>query len=213
MARVACDSPPDPPDDFKEKDRAAFSPSARYRKSVAYTEACHLIRLGARTGPVARLTGLGKSVIDRLYHQYHGRSSPSGQTPFSETWYQENDQRLLQAGVIWQLYRHFAQPGQRPARVLIDVYETYGQLIPEPLLTITRAAFVPSLVAMGLWYERACGLCHTPYATTSADSQVDCPGCRLYYRYRCRQCGGVLPLYRGGRRRERCAHCQYGDNE
>jgi hypothetical protein len=53
----------------------------------AAEEAIRLTRLGARAGLVSRLTGLEKAVANRLYRQLHGRPSPPGQLPFSDSWY------------------------------------------------------------------------------------------------------------------------------
>lgn len=179
-----------------------------YRQSLATLEALHLIELGARVGLVCQLTQLEKSLVHRLYRQARGHSSPPGQTPFSDAWYQESDQRLLQAAVVWQLYARLATTGAYPARVLIEVYESYRRLVTEPLLDITRVAFVPRLVAMGLWRERRCTACGTCFVASQEDYRSDCPGCRLYHRHRCRQCRGTLPHYAGGRRRQRCPDCQ-----
>jgi hypothetical protein len=57
-------------------------------------KAIRLTRLGARAGLVSQLTGLEKTVANRLYRQLHGRPSPSGQQPFSGTWYLKQDRRM-----------------------------------------------------------------------------------------------------------------------
>jgi hypothetical protein len=49
---------------------------------------------------VSQLTGLEKTVANRLYRQLHGRPSPSGQQPFSGTWYLKQDRRMAQATVV-----------------------------------------------------------------------------------------------------------------
>ncbi len=49
-------------------------------------EAIALIRLGARAGLICQLTGLEKTVAKRLYRQLHGRPSPAGLLPFTDTW-------------------------------------------------------------------------------------------------------------------------------
>ncbi len=51
----------------------------------AAQEAIRLTQLGARAGLVAQLTGLEKAVATRLYRQLHGRSSPPGQLPFTDS--------------------------------------------------------------------------------------------------------------------------------
>ena len=154
--------------------------------AVTIFEAIQLVRLGARASLVCEVTGLEKAVLKRLYRQLHGRPSPSGQTPFTDTWYLENQLRMLQATVVWRLFRHYNQTGRSTARILIDVYESYTHLVEEPLLDLTRAAFVPRLITMKLWHESHCKLCNEDYVTPLSDIEHLCPGCKLYKRsHRC----------------------------
>jgi hypothetical protein len=111
-------------------------------------EAICLTRHGARAGLVSQLTGLEKTVANRLYRQLHGRPSPPGQLPFADTWYLKRDQRIAQATLVWQLSQRFAESCSTPARRLIDVYECYLWLVAEPLLDIMRVVFVPQLVTV-----------------------------------------------------------------
>ena len=178
-------------------DRAELCAQTR----AAY-EAIRLTQLGARAGLVSRLTGLEKAVANRLYRQLHGRPSPPGQHPFTDSWYLKQDRRMLQATVVWHLSRRFAQPDLTPARRLIDV------MVPEPLLDITRVAFVPHLVSMGDWQALTCALCEIPYLVPTGSPSTTCWGCRLYLRYRCRQCGVPLTVHPHGRHREVCTRCQ-----
>ena len=150
--------------------------------AVTVFEAIQLVQLGARVSLVCELTGLEKAVLKRLYRQLHGRPSPSGQTPFTDTWYLENHSRLLQAAVVWRLFRHYNKTGRSTARVLIDVYESYMHLVEKPLLDVTRAAFVPRLITMKLWHECHCKLCGEDYVTPVSDIDDQCPGCKLYER-------------------------------
>ena len=122
-------------------------------------EAVRLTQLGARAGLVSQLTGLEKTVANRLYRQLHGRPSPPGQLPYSDAWYLKQDRRMAQATVVWQLSRRFAQSRATSARRLIDVYECYRWLEPEPLLDIMRVAFLPHLVAVQEWHAQACSQC------------------------------------------------------
>jgi hypothetical protein len=94
----------------------------------AAQEAIRLTRLGSRAGLVSQLTGLEKTVANRLYRQLHGRPSPPGQLPFSDAWYLRQDRRMAQATLVWQLSRRLARAEATPAQRLIDVYETYRWL-------------------------------------------------------------------------------------
>ena len=127
------------------------------------SESTQLIRLGARARLVSQLTGLEKTTVKRLYQQVCGQPSPAGQMPFSDAWYRDNDRRMLHATLVWRLHRRLARTRRGAARVLIDLFEAYTQLAPEPLLDITRTAFVPQLVTMGTWHERRCESCNMPY--------------------------------------------------
>jgi hypothetical protein len=174
----------------------------------AAQEAIRLTQLGARAGLVSRLTGLEKAVANRLYRQLRGRSSPPGQLPFTDSWYLKQDRRMLQATVVWHLSQRFARSDASPAQQLIDVYECYRWLVPEPLLDITRVAFVPHLVAMQDWQTQTCLLCGIRYLVPAGSPSTTCWGCRLYLRHRCRQCGVPLTVHPRGRHREVCSACQ-----
>ena len=171
-------------------------------------EAIRLTQLGARAGLVSQLTGLQKTVANRLYRQLHGRPSPPGQLPFSDSWYLKQDRRMLQATLVWQLSRRFDQSRTSPAQRLIDVYESYRWLEPKPLLDITRVAFVPHLVAMREWQEQTCGQCGMEYVLPRDSVGNTCWGCRRYLRHRCRYCGTPLTVRPTGRHREVCSACQ-----
>jgi hypothetical protein len=177
-------------------------------QTQAALEAIRLTQLGARAGLVAQLTGLEKAVANRLYRQLHGRSSPPGQLPFTDSWYLKQDRRMLQATLVWHLSQRFALSGASPAQRLIDVYECYRWLVPEPLLDITRVAFVPHLVAMQDWQAQTCALCGIRYLVPAGSPSTTCWGCRLYLRHRCRQCGSPLAVRSRGRHREVCSACQ-----
>jgi hypothetical protein len=141
---------------------------------------------------VSQLTGLEKTVGNRLYRQLHGRLSPPQQQPFSGTWYLKQDRRMAQAAAVWQLSRRLARAEATPAQRLIDVYETYLWLEPQPQLDITREAFVPHLVAAQEWREQTCSQCGIQYLVPRDSVEKTCWGCRLYLRHRCRQCGAPL---------------------
>ncbi len=177
-------------------------------QTAAAQEAIRLTRLGARAGLVSQLTRLEKAVANRLYRQLHGRSSPPGQLPFTDSWYLKQDRRMLQATVVWQLSQRFTRWDRTPAQRLIDVYECYRWLVPKPLLDITRVAFVPHLVAMQDWQAQTCVLCETRYLVPTGSLGATCWGCRLYHRHRCRHCSAPLTVRPKGRRREVCSACQ-----
>ncbi len=170
--------------------------------------AIRLIQLGARASLVCQVTGLEKTVIHRLYRQLRGYPSPSGQLPFTDTWYRENDLRMLQATLIWNLYQRFLKTKRSHARTLIDVYESYAELVDQPLLDLSRTVFVPQMITMQLWHERVCRCCGTVFLESIVGRRWTCPGCRLYHRYRCVQCGTRLEFKPTGRRRKLCHHCR-----
>ena len=174
----------------------------------AAQEAIRLTRLGARAGLVSQLTGLEKAPANRLYRQLHGRPSPPGQLPFTDAWYLRQDRRMAQATLVWQLSRRLARAEATPAQRLIDVYETYRWLEPQPLLDIMRVAFVPHLVAAQDWQAQACGQCGIEYVVPWGSLGNTCWGCRLYLRHRCRQCGAPMTVRPTGRHREVCSACQ-----
>lgn len=170
-------------------------------------EAAHLIQLGARAGLVCQLTNLEKATVNRLYRELRGVPSPQGQTPFTDTWYRENDLRMLQVTLVWRLHRQLTQTKRSTAHVLINIFETYIRLVHEPLLDLTRTAFVPRLVTMETWHERPCRFCGMLYLAPVDSNSIACPGCRLYHRHRCHHCRSPLAPQSRGRRRVVCGHC------
>ncbi|MCK9553175.1 FlhC family transcriptional regulator [Aquamicrobium sp.] len=198
---------------------SSLCPFAKADRAVCTVELCgyatriqesaRLIQLGARAGLVAQLTGLEKTTVNRLYRQLHGEPSPPGQMPFTDTWYRAHDRRMLQATLVWRLQHRLLQTGRSAARALIDAYEAYEKLIGEPLFDLTRLVHVPRLVNMETWHERPCQDCGTPFLSPVDCTKPICPGCRLYHRHRCRDCGFQLPLQSRGRRREICPQCGF----
>jgi len=183
-----------------------------YLQAEKVIEATRLIELGARAGLAQQLTGLEKAKINRLYRQLKGRPSPSGQTPFSDAWYLKDKRRLLHASVVWGLYQKLLWRGPNTARVLIDVYECYLAIVDEPLLSLTRVSLVLQLVGIGVWQERRCRYCQTQYLASVVSRGNACPGCELYYRYRCRQCGTALAVSSKGRYSKTCPDCRSTKN-
>ena len=177
----------------------------KYAKRIA--EAIQLVRLGARSGLVCQLTGLEKTPANRLVRQLCGSPSPPGQMPFSDAWYLRSDVRMLHATVVWRLHQRLTRTGRSAARILIDVFETYCQIVADPLLDFTRAVFVPRLVAMEIWEERSCHSCKRSFLTRLDDITTECPGCRLYHRHRCRTCDSPLETHATGRQRSICLGC------
>jgi len=178
-----------------------------YLQAEKIMDATRLIELGARAGLARQLTGLEKAKVNRLYTQLMGRPSPPGQTPFSDAWYLKDKHRLLQASVVWRLYQQLIRKGRNTAQVYINVYEGYLAIVNKPLLNLTRASLVPQLVGMGVWQERRCRTCKTLYLAPVVSRGRSCPGCELYYRYRCRQCGSALEINTKGRYPKTCPSC------
>ena len=170
-------------------------------------EAVQLVRLGARAALVCQLTGLTKKMVGRLYPLLTGIPSPSGQVPFTDTWYRKSNQRLLQANVVWRLFQHLKQSGRSTASVLIHVYRTYRQITTTPDLSITRAFFVPRLLTMNTWQQRTCDTCSMLYIGPRGHSESICPACTEYYNYHCRSCGITIDYHPAGRRKTVCSGC------
>ncbi len=177
------------------------------RRVLRYSEAIRLVELGARAGLTCQLTGLSKPLVHRLYAEIHGVPSPPGQHAYSDTWYLARDQRMLDAAVVWRLYKQLAGTGASPAQGLIDLVELYRSVVGEPLLDVSRVHFVPRLVQMRAWEERRCRDCGGSYVHCVVSPTRLCPGCRLYRRFRCGRCGAPFPGHGGGRRREVCPEC------
>lgn len=196
-------------------ERSCRHPSARAicdadlcRQAARIFEAAELIRLGGRAGLVSHVTGVEKKTVNRLYRQLQGEPSPPGQAPFTDAWYLENELRMLHASVVWNLYQGLMRTGRSDARVLIEVYQAYKYVVREPVLDLMRAAFVPQLVDMNHWEERECKHCFTAYLAPLDSNGSTCPGCNLYFRHRCRVCGGPMNPHARGRRRRVCEICK-----
>lgn len=151
-------------------------------------DAVDLIRLGARAPLVCNLTKIKKAMVRSLFRKIRGLPSSPGQAPFTDTWFLKNDLRQLHANLIWYLHQGIKQTVCSDARVLIDVYDSYMQIVHLPILNITRAAFVPKLVAMKLWHERTCQHCTLVYITPIPNPLKICPACRMYYGHRGPRC-------------------------
>ncbi len=176
--------------------------------AVIIQEAVKLIAAGARATLVCQLTKLPLKLVKRLYLMLTGHPSPRGQMPFTDTWYRENDRRMLHATVVWQLHSRITRRRVSQAQALLDVYHTYVCLVDAPLLDITRAFFVLRLVTMDLLSERQCPECRKPFLAP-ADEQDGCfcPGCRIYFRFRCPRCKAPLNARILGRPRTVCDRC------
>ena len=168
-------------------------------------EAVDLIRLGARATLVCQLTGLGRKTVSNLYARLTGLPSPSGQLPFTDTWYLSNNLRMLHANVVWQLYQHFGSIGYTRPGLVIQVYRTYLQITEAPILTLTRAYFVPRLISINAWYEQSCTHCGLRYIGPPGNNLSICPSCVEYFKHRCQRCGAVIENRPVGRRKTRCA--------
>ena len=170
-------------------------------------EAVHLVQLGARAALVCQLTGLTKKVVSRLYPPLTGMPSPPGQVPFTDTWYLKSNRRMLHANVVWHLFQHLEKIGLSAASVLIHVYEVYLEIVDAPILTLTRAFFVPRLVTINAWYEQTCAHCGMSYIGPLDNDGSICPACAEYFNYRCRSCGTPIEYHPAGRRKLVCSCC------
>jgi hypothetical protein len=171
-------------------------------------EAVHLIRLGARANLVCQLTGLGKKTVNALYPRLTGSPSPPGQVPFTDTWYVKGNLRMLHANVVWQLFQHFRGVVDTGAGLVIHVYQTYLQITEAPILSLTRAYFVPRLISISAWCEQSCSHCGLRYVGPIDEGLPICPACAEYFRYRCQSCGAMIERRSPGRRKLRCSRCE-----
>lgn len=178
-----------------------------WTNALVSLDAIRLIQLGARAGLVSNVTGIEKTVANRLYRQIHGRPSPPGLTPFTDTWFLKNDRRRLQANLVWRLHKEIRGNGNSAASQLTDLFEIYRLSTSDTLLDIMHVAFVPKLVEMKLWRESRCDSCAVSYIAPVEDRGTLCPACRLYQRFRCATCGARAQGMRRGRRRSACSHC------
>lgn len=180
--------------------------------AVQTHEAVRLIQTGARTPLVCQLTNLPKKYVKRLYLLLQGHSSPRGMAPFTDAWFRESEHRMLHASAVWRIYNLVEPWGRSKARTLLDVYDLYLYYISKPLLDITRIVAVLKLVKTSVWESQQCNHCKELYLTPTDEHLGDsCPGCRIYYRFRCCQCGAALNVYTLGRPRSCCENCASGD--
>jgi len=170
-------------------------------------EAVQLVQLGARAALVCQLTGLTKKVVSRLYPQLTGKPSPPGQVPFTDTWYLKSNQRMLHANVVWRLYQHLETIEHSAAGVLIHVYEAYTEIMGVQILTLSRAYFVPRLIAINAWYEQSCNHCGISYIGPLGNDGSTCPACAEYFKRRCRICGTAIEYRPAGRWKAICTGC------
>jgi len=182
--------------------------------AVQTHEAVRLIQAGARTTLVRQLTKLPKKYVNRLYHLLTGHSSPRGLTQFTDAWFRESEHRMLQASTVWRIHILVEPLGRSKARILLDVYDVYLYSVNKPLLDITRIVAVLKLVKASVWESRQCQHCHKFYLTPVDENLGDtCPGCRIYYHFRCVLCGAALAIYTLGRPRSACEACATQNNK
>jgi len=176
--------------------------------AVKTHEAVRLIQAGARTALICQLTGLPKKYVKRIYHLLLGEAPPRGMSPYTDAWFRESETRMLQAATVWRIHNLVSPLGRSKARTLLDVYDVYRYSTNKPLLDITRIVAVINLVKTCVWEPKQCQHCHKFYLTPADENLGDtCPGCRIYYRFRCPHCGAALGNYTLGRPRSACADC------
>ena len=115
---------------------------------------------------------------------------------------------MLHANEVWQLYQHFRSIDHSGPGLVIHVYQTYLEITEEPILTLTRAYFVPRLISIHAWYEQSCTQCGLRYIGPPGNNLSICPACVEYFKHRCQSCGAVIENHPIGRRKTRCVQCQ-----
>ncbi len=191
----------------KEKKAKVLSNIDVVNQAQSTAEAIHLVQLGARASMVCQLTGLTKNVVRGLYQPLTGMPSPSGQVPFTDTWYIRSPRRLLHANVVWRLFQHLGKMERTVANVHIHVYKAYVEIVDTPVLNLTRVSFVPTLVRINSWYEQTCEHCGMSYIGPLDKRGSTCPACTEYFKHRCRSCGVTLERRTTGRRKTLCPDC------
>lgn len=174
----------------------------------AHAKALRLIELGARASLVCQLTSMPRATVKTWYQLIHGRPSPSGLAPFSDTWYVQTNHRVLHANIVWKLGVEAARLADDPAQHLIAVYDSYSCTVSRPLLSIMRAYFVPRLLTIEAWRSGQCKECGMAHIGPMSDVEPLCPACTLQRLYRCPRCNAALGPKRVGRRTRRCLLCR-----
>ena len=176
--------------------------------AVQTHEAVRLLQSGARTSLVCQLTELPKKYIKRLAHLLNGQAPPRGLAPFTDAWFRESEHRMLHASAVWRIHNLVNSFERSKARELLDIYDIYLHATNNPLLDITRIVAVINLVKNKVWEPTQCVHCNKYYLTPVDENLGDtCPGCRLYFRFRCSQCGAALSTSTLGRPRTVCERC------
>ena len=177
--------------------------------AVRTHEAVRLIQAGARKTLVCQLTELPNKYVKRIYLELRGEPSPRGMTAFTDAWFRESEHRMLHASAVWRIHNLVVPLGRSEARTLLDVYDLYLNSTSKPLLDLSRIETVLKLVMTSVWEAQRCNYCQKLYLT-SADEDLgsSCPGCRIYHRFRCCQCGAALTVYTLGRPRSCCENCK-----
>jgi len=176
--------------------------------AVKTHEAVRLIQAGARKTLVCQLTELPNKYVKRIYLELRGEPSPRGMTAFTDAWFRESEHRMLHASAVWRIHNLVVPLGRSEARTLLDVYDLYLNSTSKPLLDLSRIETVLKLVMTSVWEPQRCNHCQKFYLT-SVDENLgnSCPGCRIYHRFRCSQCGKALTIYTVGRPRLCCENC------
>ena len=175
-------------------------------------EAIRLIQTGARGNLVHSSTGLSKKFIKKLFLLVNGQSSTQGRTAYTDAWFAESEQRMLHANIVWRLYTRTKRlTSLSPARQIVDLVEAYYYIVPWPMLDFTRIESVIRLMNDGIWRKRSCEVCGKHFVAPKEEvSMTTCPGCKLYFRHRCRDCGSALRANPVGRPHSSCDQCAEG---
>lgn len=174
----------------------------------AHAQALRLIEMGARASLVCQLTSMPRATVKTLYQLIHGRPSPSGLAPFSDTWHVQTNHRVLHTNIVWKLGVEAARLANDPAQRLIAVYDSYSCAVSRPLLSIMRAYFVPRLLTIEAWRIGQCKECGMAHIGPVSDLDRLCPACTLQRLYRCPKCNAAFESKKLGRRTRRCLRCR-----
>jgi len=169
--------------------------------------------------------------IRALYETIRGRIQDCPQNDVdqrrvtSPDWFTKNPQRMLDAGMVCQLYRSTREAMiNRGAKVddpiesislYVDTYEAFlrtkGQEATDAELQLHRAVVIIKLWQAGRFVFRRCAECRNEYLLfTEQRSSPICPSCALEIRICCSECGTTIrnktkpgPLFK-----ELCVTCK-----
>lgn len=218
---------------------ARLSHTAGYRlhDSRVMILVSELLKRGARTKMVERLTGVGDLAIRDVYRELFKESPTRGPSGYSHGYYVSTpviqfDSSVAASIIEWYLHLHTGVPGhtgptpdkrQQAGEWLGDLYckayDNYTSVV-RPIsflnggLTFERFAFLGLTIAKRAVLQlRSCRRCSSVFVSgvnPEAASHDHCPACVINAKRSCYRCGTYVPLDHGDippRRAPMCIKC------